>query len=134
MTLYSREEIIGKNCRFLQGKYTSKAATAKIRNAIETGREVDVQLLNYRKDGTPFWNNFLLLPVHRKKGSKKVTHFIAIQKVIRASFFFFFFWGRGGLSFLDFYRSVFREEISLKFTAGRDYLETRTEGSCEMGT
>ena len=81
MTLYSREEIIGKNCRFLQGKYTSKAATAKIRNAIETGREVDVQLLNYRKDGTPFWNNFLLLPVHRKKGSKKVTHFIAIQKV-----------------------------------------------------
>lgn len=80
MTLYSREEIIGKNCRFLQGQYTSKAATTKIRNAILAGKELDVQLLNYRKDGTPFWNNFLLLPVHRKKGSKKVTHFIAIQK------------------------------------------------------
>jgi len=80
MTLYSREGIIGRNCRFLQGKYTSKAATTKIRNAIVGGKELDVQLLNYRKDGTPFWNNFLLLPVHRKKGSKKVIHFIAIQK------------------------------------------------------
>ena len=125
MTLYSREEIIGKNCRFLQGKYTSKAATAKIRNAIETGREVDVQLLNYRKDGTPFWNNFLLLPVHRKKGSKKVTHFIAIQKVF---FFFFFFFVVPFFFFAEHHTSFVSKHT------GRDYLETRTEGSCEMGT
>jgi len=81
MTQYPREEIMGRNCRFLQGKHTSKAAIVKIREAIAAGRELDVQLLNYRKSGAPFWNNFLLLPVYADKNSKVVTHFIAIQKV-----------------------------------------------------
>lgn len=80
MTLYPREEIVGKNCRFLQGKYTSQAAVQRIREAVKAGKELDIQLLNYRKNGAPFWNNFLMLPVHKSKQSKEVTHFIAIQK------------------------------------------------------
>ncbi|KAL6078688.1 Phototropin [Balamuthia mandrillaris] len=85
MTLYPREEIIGRNCRFLQGKHSNKETVRKIREAIVNGEKLEVELLNYRKDGVPFWNNFVLLPVHRKKQSKgkkggKVTHFIAIQK------------------------------------------------------
>lgn len=87
MTCYSREEIVGRNCRFLQGKYTDRETVRAIRKAVETGTELDVELLNYRKDGIPFWNNFLMLPVHKKLPKKckpgepnPVTHFIAIQK------------------------------------------------------
>jgi len=86
MTLYSKEEIVGRNCRFLQGKYTDKEMVRNIRKAVDTGNELDVEILNYRKDGVPFWNNFLMLPVHKHPKAKKkgetnpVTHFIAIQK------------------------------------------------------
>jgi len=82
LTLYPKEEIIGRNCRFLQGRYTNKETVKKIRHAVDNGLPLDVELFNYRKDGTGFFNNFLLLPVHKTKDSKKVTHFIAIQKDI----------------------------------------------------
>ncbi|WP_158747710.1 PAS domain-containing protein [Acidisphaera sp. L21] len=65
---YSREEIIGKNCRFLQGPDTDPATVAKIRDAIRGGRAIDVDLLNYRKDGTIFWNALYLSPVRDKAG------------------------------------------------------------------
>jgi len=79
MTLYSKEEILGRNCRFLQGKYTDRQLVKKIREAVDKGTELDVEILNYRKDGVAFWNSFLMLPVHMGK-SVKPTHFIAIQK------------------------------------------------------
>ena len=56
MTLYTREEVIGRNCRFLQGKYTSAKAVKQIRGAVMNGKQLDVEMLNYRKDGAPFWN------------------------------------------------------------------------------
>eukprot|EP01097_Dermamoeba_algensis_P003221 TRINITY_DN2288_c0_g1_i3.p1 TRINITY_DN2288_c0_g1~~TRINITY_DN2288_c0_g1_i3.p1 ORF type:complete len:183 (-),score=45.76 TRINITY_DN2288_c0_g1_i3:525-1010(-) len=55
LTLYDRDEIIGRNCRFLQGKYTDRKVVAQIREAIETRKPLDVEILNYRKDGIPFW-------------------------------------------------------------------------------
>eukprot|EP00027_Filamoeba_sp_ATCC50430_P001657 CAMPEP_0168554104 /NCGR_PEP_ID=MMETSP0413-20121227/7602_1 /TAXON_ID=136452 /ORGANISM="Filamoeba nolandi, Strain NC-AS-23-1" /LENGTH=489 /DNA_ID=CAMNT_0008584823 /DNA_START=81 /DNA_END=1550 /DNA_ORIENTATION=+ len=81
MTLYPKEDVLGRNCRFLQGKYTDRNVVAKIRNAVDKGLEMDVLILNYRKDGVAFWNSFMMLPVHHK-GNKngRVTHFIAIQK------------------------------------------------------
>ena len=56
LTGYSRDESIGRNCRFLQGPDTDPAAVAEIRAAVEEERAVSIELLNYRKDGSPFWN------------------------------------------------------------------------------
>lgn len=84
MTLYPKESILGRNCRFLQGRFTDAAMVKKIRDAVSNGNELEVEILNYRRDGTPFLNNFLMLPIHKnpKSRSGKVTHFIAIQKDI----------------------------------------------------
>jgi PAS domain S-box-containing protein len=68
LTGYSAEEVIGRNCRFLQGPDTSRAAIARIRTAIEEERDVDVELLNYRKDGSTFWNQLGLSPIHDDNG------------------------------------------------------------------
>jgi PAS domain S-box-containing protein len=65
---YSREEIIGRNCRFLQGPDTDRDEVAKVRAAIENGHDVDVDLLNYRKDGSTFWNALYLSPVRDNSG------------------------------------------------------------------
>ena|SRR3990167_1680597 len=80
MTRYPKEEIIGRNCRFLQGKLTDQNMVKAIRNAVDNGLPLEVEILNYRKDGVPFMNVFLMLPVHATRKSKVVTHFVAIQK------------------------------------------------------
>ena len=80
MTGYRREEIIGKNCRFLQGSDTDSEALEIIRQALTTESECQVILKNYRKDGTIFWNSFSISPVRDKKG--KLTHFIGVQRDI----------------------------------------------------
>ncbi len=77
VTGYSRAETLGRNCRFLQGEDTDGAALAAIREAIAERRGVVVELLNYRKDGTPFWNRLSITPVQDAAG--KVTHFIGVQ-------------------------------------------------------
>ncbi len=69
ITGYAREEILGRNCRFLQGPGTDRAAVARLRAAIEAGRPVAVELLNYRKDGRPFWNALRIAPVAEEAGS-----------------------------------------------------------------
>ena len=80
MTRYPKEEILGKNCRFLQGNLTEKNSVRAIRHAVEHGLPLEVEILNYRKDGVPFMNVLLILPVHASRNRKKVTHFVAIQK------------------------------------------------------
>ena len=83
MTLYPKEEIIGRNCRFLQGPASNQKIVQLIRKAVDEGLEIDVEILNYRKDGVPFFNNFLMLPVHApRKREGEVHFFIAIQKDI----------------------------------------------------
>jgi PAS domain S-box-containing protein len=77
LTGYGREEIIGRNCRFLQGPDTDRAAVARVRAAIEAGTDIDVDLLNYRKDGTAFWNALYLSPVRNNAG--KIQFFFASQ-------------------------------------------------------
>ncbi|PRP85432.1 PAS/PAC sensor protein [Planoprotostelium fungivorum] len=78
MTLFPRDEIVGHNCRFLQGPATNREAVTNIKKSIEAGKPVDVELLNYRKDGVAFWNNFKILPVW-SRDRKIITHFIAVQ-------------------------------------------------------
>ena len=84
VTLYSPQETLGRNCRFLQGKDTSRHAISEIRDAIREERETNVCLLNYRKDGTTFWNAFHLHPV--QDGSGKVVFFIGVQCDVTALF------------------------------------------------
>lgn len=62
MTGYSEGEVIGRNCRFLQGPDTDPNAIQRIRDAVAEGKSLRLELLNYRKDGTPFWNELNLLP------------------------------------------------------------------------
>lgn len=62
LTQYRPEEVIGKNCRFLQGKLTDRMAATRIRNAISAREPICENLLNYKKDGTPFCNRLVLLP------------------------------------------------------------------------
>eukprot|EP01125_Pyxidicula_operculata_P010118 TRINITY_DN3336_c0_g1_i1.p1 TRINITY_DN3336_c0_g1~~TRINITY_DN3336_c0_g1_i1.p1 ORF type:complete len:611 (+),score=104.85 TRINITY_DN3336_c0_g1_i1:45-1877(+) len=80
MTGYKKEEIVGKNCRFLQGKYTDAESVRMLSKFLRDGKPICTQLLNYRKDGAPFWNTFGCYPVHNKRG--KVIAFLAIQKDI----------------------------------------------------
>lgn len=83
VTGYSKEEVIGRNCRFLQGSPPdpdNAPALAEIRDALEDGREVFVVLRNYRKDGTPFWNDLYLSPVKDEEGL--ITHYVGVQNDI----------------------------------------------------
>ncbi|OCR01677.1 diguanylate cyclase [Oscillatoriales cyanobacterium USR001] len=77
MTGYKREEIIGKNCRILQSGNTDPAVLQEIHSAIEEGRECQAILQNYRKDGTPFWNELAISPVYNSR--RHLTHFVGIQ-------------------------------------------------------
>ena len=77
ITGYSRDELIGKNCRFLQGSDTDTAAAKQLRIAIEEGRESQVILRNFRKDGTPFWHELSIAPVYNSR--RHLTHFIGVQ-------------------------------------------------------
>jgi PAS domain S-box-containing protein len=74
---YSRAEIIGRNCRFLQGPDTDPAVVRRIRDAVHAGESIDCDIRNYRKDGEPFWNRLLLAPVHDAAGN--ITYFFASQ-------------------------------------------------------
>nr|AML76924.1 putative LOV domain-containing protein [Hedera helix] len=77
MTGYSSKEVIGRNCRFLQGPGTDKNEVAKIRNAVRTGTSYCGRLFNYKKDGTPFWNLLTVTPI--KDDAGKTIKFIGMQ-------------------------------------------------------
>ncbi len=77
LTGYSVAEVIGRNCRFLQGPGTDPEAVEELRTAIGNKRAATVTLLNHRKDGTPFWNRLSITPVRDAAGA--VTHFIGVQ-------------------------------------------------------
>ncbi|PPV06102.1 histidine kinase [Xanthomonas bromi] len=69
MTGYSAEEVIGNNCRFLQGPETDPASISDVRESIESRCEFATEVLNYRKDGSSFWNALFVSPVFDDKGN-----------------------------------------------------------------
>jgi len=77
LTGYGRDEIVGRNCRFLQGRETDRAAVARVRTAVAEGHAIDIDLLNYRKDGSTFWNALYLSPVRDDGGT--IRFFFASQ-------------------------------------------------------
>src|SRR3712207_5640217 len=76
-TGYSREEVVGRNCRFLQGEDSNQPALDEVRAAVREGRECRVVLRNYRKDGSLFWNELYISPVHDEEG--RLTNFVGVQ-------------------------------------------------------
>jgi phosphoserine phosphatase RsbU/P len=80
LTGYSREDVVGRNCRFLQGEKTEPSKIAEIRNSIHAEKPCSVEILNYRKDGSTFWNLLSITPIRNEKG--QVTNFIGIQSDI----------------------------------------------------
>lgn len=79
-TGYSAEESLGKNCRFLQGPETDPATVQAIRAALRDKKEITVDILNYRKDGTKFWNRLRIRPLYGEDG--KVMFFAGAQNPI----------------------------------------------------
>lgn len=77
MSGYTPEEIIGHNCRFLQGPDTDPHTVASIREAISSRNEITTEILNYRKDGSSFWNALYISPVYNKK--KELVYYFASQ-------------------------------------------------------
>ena len=82
MTGYSLEESLGRNCRFLQGPDRNQPALTLIREALASGREAVAVLKNYRKGGSPFWNELSISPIRNRDG--KVSHIVGIQMDVTA--------------------------------------------------
>lgn len=80
MTGYAIDDVVGKNCRFLQGTDSDQPALAVLRKAIRMSEPVNVVLRNYKKDGTLFWNKLELAPVRDAEGN--LTHYIGIASDI----------------------------------------------------
>ncbi len=81
-TGYSAEEALGRNCRFLQGPETDPKAVEAIREALKTELPITVDILNYKKDGTKFWNRLRIRPLYSEDG--KVMFYAGAQNPIDA--------------------------------------------------
>lgn len=77
LTGYEEGEVLGRNCRFLQGAGTDPDHVRQLREAVGEGRATALEILNYRRDGTPFWNAVFLGPVHNPEG--EIIYFFASQ-------------------------------------------------------
>ena len=76
-TGYTAEEVLGRNCRFLQGDDRDQPALGELKAAVYGGRPCTVVLRNYRKDGTLFWNELSVYPVRNEEG--RMTNFVGVQ-------------------------------------------------------
>lgn len=81
LTGYKLEQILGRNCRFLQGPDTDPEAVCSIREAIQNGTDCSVCLLNYRADGSTFWNQFFIAALRDSDGA--VVNYVGVQCKIR---------------------------------------------------
>ncbi len=82
LTGYDEHEVLGGNCRFLQGAATDPAARREIKRCLDAGRACRVTLLNFRKDGSAFWNELTVAPIRDAAGA--LTHFVGVQHDITA--------------------------------------------------
>ncbi|WP_224335639.1 bacterio-opsin activator domain-containing protein [Haloprofundus halobius] len=78
VTGYTAEEVVGQNCRFLQGAGTDPETVDQLREAVDEGEHASVELKNYRKDGTPFWNQVEVVPIRDEDG--EIVHFLGTQR------------------------------------------------------
>ena len=85
LTGYTPEQVLGRNCRFLQGPGTDPKAVDIIRKAIATGSDCTVCILNYKADGTPFWNQFFVAAL-RDSDNCIVNYVSLYEKIILCCF------------------------------------------------
>jgi len=78
MTGYPAEEALGCNCRFLQGEDTDPEKVAALRDAVDNEEPVSIELRNYRKDGTEFWNRLTVTPIYDNDG--ELVRYLGTQK------------------------------------------------------
>ena len=81
-TGYAPEEVLGRNCRFLQGPGTDPKAVQAIAEALSAKTAITIDILNYRKDGTEFWNRLRIRPLLNAKG--EILYFAGAQNPIPA--------------------------------------------------
>lgn len=82
ITGYTPDEVIGQSPRILQGPETNRATLDKIRTALENWLPIRSEILNYRKDGSSYWNEFQIVPIANEKGW--YTHWVSIQRDVSA--------------------------------------------------
>ncbi|MCK7494065.1 MAG: PAS domain S-box protein [Comamonadaceae bacterium] len=78
MTGYTAADMLGKPCGVLQGPETDPDAVRRMRAALDAGERFHGEVLNYRKDGTPFWNELSIVPVRDERGA--VTQYVGVQR------------------------------------------------------
>ncbi|TFD18355.1 MULTISPECIES: bifunctional diguanylate cyclase/phosphodiesterase [unclassified Cryobacterium] len=82
ITGYDEAELLGQDCRILQGPGSDPGVTAAIRRALSYGESYEGDILNYRKDGSPFWNSLSIRPLRDEAGT--ITHFVSVQRDVTA--------------------------------------------------
>ncbi|KAL7482805.1 hypothetical protein ACHAW6_008468 [Cyclotella cf. meneghiniana] len=80
LTGYTREQVLGRNCRFLQGPGTDPKAVDVIRSAIAKGNDATVCLLNYKADGTPFWNQLFVAAL--RDADNCIVNYVGVQTLV----------------------------------------------------
>jgi diguanylate cyclase (GGDEF)-like protein/PAS domain S-box-containing protein len=80
ITGYSEADVLGRNCRLLQGPGTDPEVLVALRTALAAGEDFRGEILNYRKDGSPFWNSLTITPLRNWAGT--ITHFVSVQRDI----------------------------------------------------
>jgi len=80
LTGYTREQVLGRNCRFLQGAGTDRKAVDVIRTAVANGTDATVCLLNYKADGTPFWNQLFVAAL--RDADNCIVNYVGVQTMI----------------------------------------------------
>lgn len=85
LTGYPMDSVLGRNCRFLQGPGTDPRAVDVIRRGVAAGRDTSVCLLNYKADGTPFWNQFFVAALRDEGGT--IVNFVGVQCEVSTSCF-----------------------------------------------
>jgi len=77
LTQYKEDDVVGRNCRLLQGPQTDRSTVDEVRKAVAEQRAVAVDILNYKADGTPFWNALFIGPIFDQDG--QLLYFFASQ-------------------------------------------------------
>ncbi len=83
LTGYRADEVVGRNCRFLQGAKSDPATTHRIATAVRSGSQVEAEILNYRRDGSAFWSGLFIAPVRDKAG--RLAYFLSTQADVTAT-------------------------------------------------